>query len=205
MQDISTSFKKSIISSDVKDIAIDYSEIAIDKIIDNDVLSEIPIVKSLLAVYKVGISIKERYTIKKMLKFLIALEEIPEKEKSDFLNKLSKNDKYSNDFLEKLLVILERLDDLEKATIIGNLFKATIKGEVKMLEFTKLSSIVDRSFIQDLKVFCLREGNKEIKESEKELIFTFQKMQLECGHTQPVSPIMLKEKMRARVLKEEKK
>lgn len=65
---INDAFSKELIDSSL-DLATDYSEIALDSILNNDLISEIPVVKSIVALGKVGISIKEMHFAKKVLFF----------------------------------------------------------------------------------------------------------------------------------------
>jgi len=156
MDNINKSLEKSIFSQEGKDLAVDYSEIALDKILDSDLLNEIPIIKSVLGLYKIGLGIRERHLVKKIAKFLFQLQDIPQVEKDKFLSSLATNAKMKDEVLEKLILLLERLDDTEKAMIVGNLFKATINGNVNIDDFQKLCSIIDRGYIRDLKSFCIR-------------------------------------------------
>lgn len=51
---------------------------------------------------------------------------------------------------ETLLIILEKLDHMEKPMIIGKLFKARINGEIDLDKLLRLSSIVNKVFVHDL-------------------------------------------------------
>ena len=173
MDDLNKSLETSIFSEDAKDLAVDYSELALDKILDNAVLNEIPIIKTILGLYKTGVGIKERFTLKKVAKFLFRLNNISEKEKAEFINKLSLNDSYKNEIIEKLLILLDRLDDIDKAEIIGNFFKAAIQDKIDVDTFYKFSSIVDRVYIKDLKSFCFFEDNTLSEEIRTEAILVY--------------------------------
>ncbi len=169
MEDLNKSLETSMFSKDAKDLAVDYSELALDNFIDNDVLSEIPIIKTILGIYKTGVGIKERFTLKKVAKFLFRLNNISEKEKADFLYKLSLKESYRNEVFEKLLILLDRLDDMEKAEITGNLFKATIQGKMSVATFYKFASIVDKFYIEDFKEFC--EKRDVLRNENNDLIY----------------------------------
>ena len=62
-------FEKSIFD-DSKDIIGDYLEIGIDSIIDNGILKEIPIVKTIVGVLKVGKNVHDRNLLKQTLVFI---------------------------------------------------------------------------------------------------------------------------------------
>lgn len=173
MESLNKSLEISIFSKDTKDLAVDYSEIALDKILDNDVLNEIPIIKTIVGLYKTGVGIKERFTLKKVAKFLFRLNSVSEKEKAKFLNKLSLKDSYKNEIIEKLLILLDRLDDIDKAEIIGNFFRATIQGKIDVDIFYKFSSIVDKVYIKDLKSFCFFEDDTLSERIRTKAVFAY--------------------------------
>lgn len=58
-------FARALFSTELTDIAVDFAELGIDSLFDNPVLKEIPLVKSAISVWKLGVSVKERYEIKK--------------------------------------------------------------------------------------------------------------------------------------------
>ena len=63
---LDTSMIKSVFDSiynNGKDVLIDYTEICIDDVLNNDVLKQIPIVKTVLAVENVGLQLKEKHFI----------------------------------------------------------------------------------------------------------------------------------------------
>ena len=69
---LDTSMIKSVFDSiynNGKDILIDYTEICIDDVLNNDVLKQIPIVKTVLAVANVGLQLKEKHFIIEFYKF----------------------------------------------------------------------------------------------------------------------------------------
>ena len=58
------------LTSTSKDIVIDYAEIGIDSIFADEIIKEIPILKTIAAVCNVGIAISERYFAKKVAVFI---------------------------------------------------------------------------------------------------------------------------------------
>ena len=69
MDELVENFEKSLFN-DSKDIIEDYLEIGIDSIIDNGVLKEIPIVKTIVGVLKVGKNVHDRNLLKQTLEFI---------------------------------------------------------------------------------------------------------------------------------------
>jgi hypothetical protein len=150
---IEDSFKKSIITES-GNLLKDYGEITVDNLINNETFKEIPVIGTLLSFYKIGIGIREKFIIEKVYKFLFQLKDIPEKDKTNFLDKCERDKNFNSNITEKLLIILDRIDDSEKATIIGNLFKKLIEEKISLNDFLYLSNAIDKIHIIDLKFFC---------------------------------------------------
>lgn len=63
-------FKNTLFNDNVKDIALDFSEMGIDAAINNDILAEVPVAKSIVAFCKIGVAIRDRNLLKQTLRFI---------------------------------------------------------------------------------------------------------------------------------------
>lgn len=163
---IEESFSESIINES-GNLLKDYGELTIDNVIKEDAFKEIPIIGTLVSFYKIGIGIRERFTIKKIYGFLFQLKDIPSEDKISFLRKCENDRNFEGNISEKLLIILDKLDDFEKAKIIGNLFKRLIEEKISLIDFLYLINTIDKIHIIDLKVFCFGdnfERGEELRE-----------------------------------------
>lgn len=144
-------FEQSFIN-DLSDFTKEFAETTLDSVIDNPILQNIPVVQGLIALYKTGVGIRERHNLKKILKFLNSLSSISFEERQAFIGKLN-SENAKEEIFEKLLLILDRLDEEEKALILGNLFKLYVLEVITRNQFLRLSSIVEKAFLNDLIVF----------------------------------------------------
>ncbi len=140
----------SIISEEATSIAKDFSEVALDSILKDGLLKEIPIIGTLISLGKILTSLKDRQTIKKIVIFLSKLKDIPIKDRKDFASHMDDNDQFSESTSEKVLLLLERIDETSKAEIIGNLFKLYILNIIDKNDFMRFANIVERAYYQDL-------------------------------------------------------
>ncbi|MBI2474184.1 MAG: hypothetical protein HYV68_00615 [Candidatus Taylorbacteria bacterium] len=101
------------------DLGTDYAELALDEFFDDGLLKEVPVVKTLVALVKTGIAIKERFFIKKFLVFLkeFHLDGEDKEELKEFKKKFDEDKKYREKITEQILVIVEQLDSVQKAKI----------------------------------------------------------------------------------------
>lgn len=138
-------------SDQIKEITKDLTEVAIDTFFNDGILKDIPIVGTFFNLYNLSQNISNSFFTKKILKFLLELNSISNKERLNFIEQLD-NENESAKIGEKLLIIINNLEDVDKATILGKLFKLAIEGKIEMQTFMRLSYMVDRAYLEDLKV-----------------------------------------------------
>ena len=141
---------KTLKTSDLKDVTKDITESGIDLLIKNEILKEVPIIKSIVGLFNLGISIKDMFFLKKLLRFLHEINSTTLAEREDFINKIEQNSQYSQNVGEKLILLLDKLDDLEKANIIGKLFKGVLEQRIDVITFQRICHAVNGIFIHDI-------------------------------------------------------
>lgn len=137
-------------SKEITDITKDLTEVAIDQMLENGILKDLPIVGTLYNIYSLSQNVSNAFFTKKILKFLFELNDIPESERLEFIRKME-SEKETQNVGEKILIILNKIDDVDKATILGKIFKITIEEEIEVTTFTRLSHMIDKVYLQDLK------------------------------------------------------
>ena len=140
----------SVTSEKLKELASEGAEVALDNFLSDGVLKDIPIFGSLYKIYQAGHSIRDAIFAKKVFRFLTGLKDIPSSQRKAFIEKMDGSEIFNHRVGEKLIVILDRLDDLDKPTIIARLFNATVCETIKFETFLKLASIVDKAFLPEL-------------------------------------------------------
>jgi hypothetical protein len=150
-KDIINSFKKTVISDELCKISESASEMAIDSVLDDGLLNEdVPLIGTIIGLYKLGKTISARQQLKKLLKFLFQLNEVSQADRIKFLGRVEEDKTYRDELFEKTLFIIERLDDEMKSEIIGRLFKNLILEKIKTDEFFRISLIIDKTYLNDL-------------------------------------------------------
>lgn len=149
-QRIETNLIQSIASSEIKNITEDYCELGLDEMLDEGILKDIPVFGTLTKLYSVGATIHGKILEKKILKFLYELDKISFEKRTCFVEKLKRDRKFEQRVGEHLLLILERLDDMNKPQILARIFSALINKKIDYEMFVRLSSVVDKTLISDL-------------------------------------------------------
>tara|TARA_R110002012_G_scaffold321209_1_gene548165 strand:- start:7903 stop:8550 length:648 start_codon:yes stop_codon:yes gene_type:complete len=150
-QNIESSLITTIVNSDAKEIASDMIELSLDSVLDDGLLKDIPIIGILAKLYSTGQTIQGKIFEKKIIKFLYETEKTKKADKEKFNNKLNSDLDYRKKVGEQLLVILDRLDNIEKASVLGRLFKAFMEESIDLNMFQRLASVVASGFLPDLK------------------------------------------------------
>lgn len=156
MNEIIPEFNDSLIINST-DIIGDYLELGIDSILENEILKEIPIFKSLLSVGKISKNIRERNCLKNLAIFINELNSgnIDAEKLRLHQEELKRNSKKAEKELGRVLIILDQTIDNIKASILGKLYKAYINQVVDWDLFIEFSEITNRLYINDLKILAL--------------------------------------------------
>lgn len=150
MEELTDSFEKSLFN-DSNDVISDCLELGVDSFISDGILKEIPIVKSIVSVLKIGKNIHDRNLLKQTLTFInefnnsnISIEKL-----NRYREDIENNDKKCEEELGRVLLLLNSYIDKEKSIMLAKLFKAYINIEINWNKFCEYSEIINRLFIQD--------------------------------------------------------
>lgn len=138
----------------------EYAEIGLDAVMEDGILKDIPIVSTAIALYKIGSSIKERHNLKKLLIFLNEINNgiADEEKRKDYQQKFQSNEKFRNQQIEYLLVLIDRYINYDKPQMLAKLYLAYLDGTIIWEELTMYAEVIDR--------FLLLDCNFLISESE---------------------------------------
>ncbi|MFP2995119.1 hypothetical protein ABN763_04380 [Spongiivirga sp. MCCC 1A20706] len=161
--ELENSLINSIGKENLENIAIDYGEIALDSLITNNTLKDIPVINTVIAIAKTGLSVRDSILMKKILLFLFETKSMGYKEKKEFMASVNYESKYRTRVGEQLMIFLDKVDDFEKPRIIGRLFKNLVNKNISYDLFLRLCSITIRSFTPDFKELARFSAGKEIE------------------------------------------
>ena len=140
------------------DVAIDFAEIGLDNLLsditDSEILQEIPIIKTIYSVCKVGLAIQEKHLLKKTLVFIKEFnsKQIKPKKLEKYKKKINEQPHYGEEELGRVLILLHKILDDSKAVILAKLYRNFIEEEIDWKQFCELTDITERIFLSDIKV-----------------------------------------------------
>jgi hypothetical protein len=149
-ESINDTFLSTITKSELGGVSTGLAEVAIDVFVKDGVLKDVPILGSLIGLYKGSIAIRDHIFLKKVIYFLSAIKEIPASIRENTFAKLEKEGHNRNAIGETMLLILDKVDSYNKAHLLGLLLKALSISKIDYSDFERFSSVISNVFIQDL-------------------------------------------------------
>jgi hypothetical protein len=146
---------------EAKSLAIDLAEIGLDGLLSEGVLKHIPFLKTIVACRKTWEAIHDQLFLRKVAGFVVADPTFTEAEKTTFLNTALTNPIASKQLGDALVLILDKLDDLEKPTMLKKVFAAYVRGHIHYADFRRLSAGINAAFVGDLKAMLVRPAPAE--------------------------------------------
>lgn len=134
----------------IEGLLSDAGEFSLDMMIQDGVLRDIPIVNTVVGLARIGLGIRDYLFLKKTVRFLRNLRDIPVQERNEFIKKLDGEKGFRENVQENLFLLLHRLDDMQKPDMLGKIFKAYLKGQIDFDVYQKLCTAVDRIKIQNI-------------------------------------------------------
>jgi hypothetical protein len=147
---------------ELQDVTHDYAELALDALVDSGIADEIPIVKTVRAFARGVTGLHEALLMRKLAALLQGLGNFTDEEAMRFREKL-RTDEQIEDFGERVIGIVDRVESATKARIIGLMLREYLSGRCDRVTFLRSIEMVDRALTEDLAFLAGQwvEGSKE--------------------------------------------
>lgn len=156
---LALSFRDSL-TEDVSAIVEEFAEIGIDAIMDEGLLKDIPFISTAVSMFHIGKSIRERHHIAKLKVFIEEFNQgiVNDRQREKYREKFRKNEKFRNQELQYILLILDRYMEPGKSQMLAKMYLAYLDEYIDWDEFRKYSEIIDRLLPGDYAE--LKKGNQ---------------------------------------------
>jgi len=155
---------ESIYSPKLTEVAKDIGEVALDSLLDDGILKDLPIIGTIVSVFNGAMDIRDRIFIAKIARFLFRLSDVPIEQRRLFEERTCANQKLKRKVGMTLALLLDRLDDIEKPDFVAWCFGAYLNDTITFEVFRRMSSAIDIAFVEDLKAICKEDINQAIGE-----------------------------------------
>jgi hypothetical protein len=135
---------RTVARNDLGDAIFDVAEVALNHNLAAGVLKAVPIIGTLVKLARAGHSISEELFVRKLVRFLSTLQNVPVEEREKLLEKYPDASEEQRVLGENLLLALERLDDIGKPVVLARFFAAYIKSEIDYTTFTRLARALEK-------------------------------------------------------------
>jgi len=144
---IHESFLRSIASQDLKDLAIDVGQVTLESITDIEELKRLPVVGALAHVCGAIKSVRDRFNLKKILRFFRKVGDMQLEECEGFIQRMRADPRLAQQVTESFLVWLDRLDDEEKAELLARVFELYARRRIDLARSARFAAVIDRGHL----------------------------------------------------------
>jgi len=164
--DLESSLIETLTSSQLPEVLQDVAEVALDSLLDEGIAKDVPIVGTIVRLGEIAVTVRDYFLVRKVLLFLEGLDKTTPEQREAFIRKVESDSKYQQRVGETIMMLLDRYDHIDKASLMSKVLCACIEGEITYDEFLRISTAIDRAFIEDLNellhYFASEEINREL-------------------------------------------
>lgn len=144
-QSLAKSFGDSL-TEEVSGLVGEYAELGLDALVEEGLFKDVPVISTITAVYRIGKSIRERHHIAKLISFLNEINTgiADEEKRQQYREKFRSNEKFRNQELEYILVIIDRYIGFDKPQMLAKIYLAYLDESINWITFVKYAECIDR-------------------------------------------------------------
>ncbi len=141
---ISTALVTTVKSADIGGLSKEYAEIALDSVLSEGVLHDIPVISTIVAIGRVGLSINDQIFAKKLIRFLSSLSELEPEERASMIDRLDSEDGFRHQVGDRLIELLDKIDSHAKPEMLAKAFRAYAAGLIDGDMLNRLNNAIER-------------------------------------------------------------
>jgi len=133
---------RSIESPDLSSLLEGGGEFALDAILNDGLLKEVPVIGTLVGFAKAGRSIRDMLLLKKLLEFLRGVGRVAPEKRRAVLEEI-KDPKKKARLGQNTLLLLDRIADIDKPRLMANAFRAFLERKINLGTLERLYHALD--------------------------------------------------------------
>lgn len=118
--------------------------------LDEGIWKDVPWVGWVFKAKNIYNTVSDRLFLAKIMSFILSIDEISSEEKSSYIAKIDEDPKFRNKLHSTLLLILEKINDIEKPAMLAKVFSAYLKNYISFDDFHLLADSINTAYIGDL-------------------------------------------------------
>lgn len=133
-----------------KDLLKEAAEFSLDRVLDDEIVKDLPVVDTVVKLYRMAVGVQGYVFAKKVRRFLTELATIPQEDRDQFAQQIENDQKEQTRISEVLIVLLDKLDDIQKTPLLARAFGGYVRSEYDFPTFQRLAAAIDRCLVLDL-------------------------------------------------------
>jgi len=134
----------------VLEATLEAGEAVFDAIVQGNALADVPVIGTAFKIAKAADSIRDRALAAKLARFVTKAELMPQSSRERLKAKITESPQEAIHVGETLFLVIDRITDLEKPSMLSLLFIAFIDDVLTSEELRRLCQAVDAGFADDL-------------------------------------------------------
>jgi len=134
---------KSVIKENVSGMAQNIADVALDAVLDEGLLKEIPVVSLLVKAFGIGRGIRDRPFLKKVMLFLSEAARISDTDRDAFSKRLTDEPRLAETCGEAAFLLLDKLAQMSKARLMGYAFRRFVQGSIDEVVLNRIYAALE--------------------------------------------------------------
>lgn len=139
-----TALVNALKNDELSDLRTDLGEIEIDSLLDDGLLKEIPVIKTILAFSGTIGSIRDYLFTEKLIRFLNGFSDLNDARRINMTTKLNSDDNFAGKAGERLIEIIDRMESERKPEIAASFLKAFACDRIDFSTLRRLMVALER-------------------------------------------------------------
>lgn len=145
------------ITEECSELVSSIAEVTLDSVLEDGLLKDVPIIASVISIYKLGNSLRERHEILKLYHFVKSLNNgmQDEQQREKYILNFQNDQKSRNKELAYLMVVLDKYINLDKPQMLAKTYLSYLNGKITWEEVMKYSEVIDRLLPGDVELLAV--------------------------------------------------
>jgi hypothetical protein len=159
IDNIGAAIIKGVCNPETKDFAVDLGDLELDALLGEGVLKEIPYIKFIISLHKSWTAIHDQLFLRKVATFMLSSTKFTHEQGEKFIHDYLQNPEDAKRLSDAIVLILDKLDDMEKPQMVAKAFEALVRNEFGFETFRRLATAIEIGFLDDLREFSKSSSN----------------------------------------------
>jgi hypothetical protein len=141
-------------TNDLKDLIAEVADVGLESLMNSDLLGDVPVVGTLFKLIGVAGGVRDALFARKLIRFIETVASGGYADRQRILEELDSDENKKRKAGEALLLYLDRMDDVDKATLLANAYMARLRRDISLTQFHALAAVINRIMLTFSREYC---------------------------------------------------